>query len=194
MNELVNALQTIVDQTQHNMYLIFVLLGIMLAVLILTKLTGTMLYRFGIFPRKPYGLLGILFSPFIHADFNHFFFNAIPFFVLSDFILVAGTPLYFKVSAYITFLSGLLTWCFARPGVHIGASGVITGYWAFLMLNVYSDGGVIPIMLGVVSVYYFAGIFFGIFPTQKGVSWEGHLFGLLAGLLTNYGLHLGLLT
>lgn len=193
MNEFVNAIQTIVTQTQDNLYLIFLILGIMLGVLILKTLTGHFIYRFGIIPRDPRTLMGIICSPFIHANFNHYFFNAIAFFVLSDFLLISGPDFYFKISTYILLLSGILTWCFARPGVHIGASGVITGYWSFLVLNAYAEGGIIPIILGFVSLYYFAGIFFGIFPGKKGTSWEGHLFGLIAGILTNYGLHLNLL-
>lgn len=193
MSEFVDAIQTIVEQTQGNMYLIFILLGIMLGVLILKMLTGNLIYRFGIIPRHPATLIGIVCAPFIHANFNHFFFNAVAFFVLSDFLLISGPDLYFKVSAYIMFFSGLLTWGCARPGVHIGASGIITGYWSFLILNAYAQGGIISIILGLVSLYYFSGIFFGIFPGEKGTSWEGHLFGLIAGIITNYGLHLGLL-
>jgi membrane associated rhomboid family serine protease len=69
----------------------------------------------------------------------------------------------------------------------VGASGVITGYWGFLVANIYKQGTVTAIILGIVCVYYFAGIFLSIFPGEKGVSWQGHLFGLLSGFLASYG-------
>ena len=83
-------------------------------------------------------------------------------------------------------MSGILVWCFAKPGIHIGASGLITGYWALLVSDIYQQGTLTAIILGCVSLYYFAGIFLGVFPGKKGVSWEGHLFGLLAGLTVGY--------
>lgn len=132
------------------------------------------------------GLPGIFFAPFLHANFNHLFFNTIPLLVLSDFLLIHGLPYFMIVTLAITVLSGLLIWCFAKPGLHVGASAVITGYWALLLMNSYQQANVTSIMLGIVSVYYFLGIFYGVFPGKKGVSWEGHLFGLVAGLATGY--------
>lgn len=88
----------------------------------------------------------------------------------------------------ITLISGFLIWCFAKPGLHIGASAVITGYWSLLVSNIAEQGGLTAIILGVISLYYFAGIFLGVFPGKKGVSWEGHLFGLIAGILVSFWL------
>ncbi len=140
----------------------------------------------GIQPRHLAGLPGIIFSPFLHLNVNHLFFNCIPLIVLSNFILINGLYYYLTVTVIITLLTGIGVWCFAKPGLHVGASGVITGYWGFLVLNLYQTGTLTTIILGLLSVYYFAGIFFGIFPGKKGVSWESHFFGLLAGLATSY--------
>ena len=90
------------------------------------------------------------------------------------------------VTALITVLSGFAIWCFAKNGLHIGASGLITGYWGFLVVNIYQNTTITTVILGLLSLYYFAGIFLGIFPQQKGVSWQGHLYGLLAGIATSY--------
>ncbi len=193
MNDLIQAIFTIVNQTKQNMSILFILLGIMWGVFLITQLTGKRLLFFGVIPRRLIGLPGIALSPFLHANTNHIFFNSIPFFILSDFVLIQGLDVYLNVSLYITLTSGLLVWLFARPAIHVGASGLITGYWSYLMLDAYTQGGALTILLAIVCVYYFAGIFFGIFPQQRGVSWEGHLFGLIAGILVNYGLVLGIL-
>ncbi len=170
------------------MDLLLMLLGIIWGVYILTLLTGKRLLLLGIYPRKIWGLPGVIFSPFLHIDFNHLFFNSIPFFCLSAFVLVDGLDVYINVTIYISLMSGLLIWLFGRSALHIGASSLITGYWSFLMLNAYIQGGALTIFLAIICAYYFAGIFLGIFPSEKGVSWEGHLFGLIAGVLVNYGL------
>lgn len=106
--------------------------------------------------------------------------------VLSNFILVNGLPYFLWVTLFITIISGVLIWCFAKFGNHVGASAVITGYWGLLVSDILQQGTVTAVILGILSLYYFAGIFFGIFPGKKGVSWEGHLFGLVAGFATSY--------
>lgn len=106
--------------------------------------------------------------------------------VLSAFILINGIQYYLVITLLITVLSGVAIWCFAKNGVHVGASALITGYWGLLVSNVYQHITPITLILAALSVYYFAGIFFGIFPREKGVSWQGHLFGLLAGIATSY--------
>lgn len=148
-------------------------------------LGGRLLYL-GIIPRHLLGLPGIVFSPFLHADFNHLFFNLLPLLVLSDFVLIQGVETYFYVTSMITLLSGFLIWCFGHRGIHVGASALITGYWGWLIMNIYTQGSLLAVILGAVSLYYFAAIFFGIFPSEKGVSWEGHLFGLISGVLVSF--------
>jgi membrane associated rhomboid family serine protease len=183
MNDFINDITAIVSQTQSNLPYLFFALGIMWGMYLLTKLLGNRLYILGILPRHPLGLIGIFFAPFLHGDFNHLFFNSVPFFILSAFLMISGLSFYLTVSLYLIILSGLLTWTFGRKAIHIGASAVITGYWSFLVMNAYEQGGFIATSLAIICVYYFAGIFFGIFPSKKGVSWEGHLFGLLAGII-----------
>lgn len=180
------AILTIVEQTQSHMHFMFMVLGLMWAALALIYLTGGLLLILGITPRQAAGLPGIVCAPLLHVGVNHLFFNSIPFLVLSDFLLIAGIDAYATVTVYITLISGILIWLLARPGNHVGASALITGYWSFLVINIYTQGGIMAYILGIVSVYYFAGIFFGIFPSRQGVSWEGHLFGLVAGVITNY--------
>ena len=187
MLEAINAsLDLIISQTQGNEKNLGIILAIPWGVYFINLLLGKRLLLLGIIPRRIYGLPGILFAPLLHADFNHIFFNSIPLLVLSDFLLIHGLHYYLIVTGFITVVSGFLIWCFAKPGIHIGASALITGYWALLVSDIYNQGSITALMLGGISLYYFAGIFFGIFPSQKGVSWEGHLFGLLAGLALGF--------
>lgn len=186
IDELTNSLALITTQTQNNLQTLGIILLIPWVIFFITALISNKPLLLGIIPRRIYGMAGILFAPLLHANFNHVFFNSIPLLVLSNFILINGLHYYLVVTLMITVLSGLAIWCFAKPGLHIGASGLITGYWAFLVSNIYQTGSLTTIILGIISIYYFAGIFFGIFPSKKGVSWEGHLFGLVAGFATSY--------
>lgn len=187
LNELNTSLNIIILSTQINAPYLEIILLILFGTFLITRLMPGLLLL-GIYPRKLWGLPGIFFAPFLHANFNHLFFNSIPLIVLSNFILMNGLHFFLVVSLDITVMSGFLIWCFAKPGIHLGASGVITGYWSFLVYNIYQQGTLTAILLGAICIYYFAGIFLGIFPREKGVSWEGHLFGLLAGIATNYTL------
>lgn len=178
------SLTLIMLQTQANYLNLLIILAVVWGAFILTRLIPNLLIL-GIIPRNAFGLLGLLFAPLLHGNFNHLFFNSIPLVVLSNFLLMNGITYYLQVTLEITVLSGFLVWCFGKPGLHIGASAVITGYWGLLVCEMYQQGSLISIILGIVCIYYFAGIFLGIFPSKKGVSWEGHLFGLIAGIVVS---------
>jgi membrane associated rhomboid family serine protease len=186
INELTASFNQIIHATQQNASVLMWIIAIMFGFFFLNALTQGGLFSLGIVPRSKRGLLGIIFAPFLHANFNHLFFNCIPLVVLSDFVLIEGLDVFLNVSFYIILLSGFLTWLFARHANHIGASGVITGYWGYLVINVYLHESILGLVLGIICVYYFAGIFLGIFPQQRGVSWEGHLFGLISGVAVNF--------
>ncbi len=184
--DLYNTILHMVDQTKASMPALSIILGVMWGTFVLTLLSGYRLLYLGIHPRTLFGLVGIIFSPFLHAGFNHIFFNSIPLIILSDFLLISGLDYYLNVSLYIILGSGILVWLIGRPLIHVGASSLITGYWSFLVINAYHQGGAQAIILAGVSVYYFASIFLGIFPSDKGVSWEGHLSGFISGIALNY--------
>lgn len=186
IEELTASINLIVEQTKYNSNTLAVILLIPWLVFFITHFINQHFLLLGIIPRRLVGLPGILFAPLLHADFNHLFFNSIPLVVLSNFLLVNGLHYYLEVTLMITIMSGVAIWCLGKPGLHIGASALITGYWGLLVCDIYQSGTLTSIILGLISVYYFAGIFLGVFPSQKGVSWEGHLFGLLAGIATSY--------
>lgn len=184
LNELNSSLDLIIQQTLANRQILAIVIGIPWLVYLIDVLMKHRLLALGIIPRKLCGLPGIFFAPFLHGDFNHLFFNTLPLLVLSDFILIQGLNYFLTVTILIGLISGFLIWLLGKPGIHIGASAIITGYWSFLVSSIYQEATPIAIILGLLSLYYFAGIFFGIFPTRKGVSWEGHLLGLFAGIVT----------
>lgn len=183
LDQLVDSFNLIASQTKTNIRFLSKILLLLWGVYGLNRLLGDRLLYLGILPRHLLGLPGIIFSPLLHADFNHLFFNCIPLIVLANFILLQGIPFFLHVTALIIVISGLLTWCFAVHGLHVGASGVITGYWGYLVANAYHQSTITTVILAMVCVFYFAGILFSIFPGDKNVSWQGHLFGLIAGLV-----------
>ncbi len=142
------------------------------------------LNRFGIYPRRFGGLLGIILAPLLHHNFNHLFFNSIPLFVLGLVILAQGLSIFYYVTSIITVLGGGLVWLCARRARHIGASGIVSGYFGYLVADMYFHPTPLSILLGIMMVYYFGGIFLGIFPQDKTVSWESHLFGFVSGILS----------
>ena len=141
---------------------------------------------FGIYPRSLRGLPGIFFSPFLHADFNHLFFNTIPLLALANFVLMQGLPTFIHVTFYIVVISGALVWLIGRRGIHIGASSLIMGFWSYLLDFAYFHQTSFTLIIAIITIYYFGGLILGLFPTQEKVSWEGHLTGFLGGLVAAY--------
>lgn len=182
ISQLQQSLGQIVSQTQSHLSLLLYVTAIFWVVFIINQALNNRLFLLGIFPRKLHGLPGIFFAPFLHVDFNHLFFNTIPFVVLANFIMIQGIPLFYNISIFIIIVSGIITWIIGKRGIHIGASGLITGYWAYLLADGYQNPSITTVIVALIVVYYFAGIFFGLFPMKKGVSWEGHVAGAIAGI------------
>ena len=149
----------------------------------------------GVYPRSFSGLRGILFAPLIHADFKHLINNSIPFFVLSSLILYFYPRVAKKSFIRIYLLTGVMVWgignfffCGLEYGhrcnsYHIGASGVVYGLAAFVMGTGIFRKNVKSIVLALIVLFYYSGMFMGILPREEGVSWESHLYGGIIGLL-----------
>ncbi len=138
----------------------------------------------GIRPRSLSGLWGIAFAPFLHGGFGHLMANTIPFATLGWLVMLRGVRELVVVTAIVALLGGLGVWAFARPGtIHIGASILIFGYLGFLLFRGYFERSFVSILIAVVVGLFYGGALWGILPGQRGVSWEGHLFGFLAGAL-----------
>ena len=137
----------------------------------------------GILPRQAIGLRGIIFAPFLHGSFAHLATNTIPFLVLGWLVMAQSMADFAIVSIICMLIGGLGTWAFGSHGLHIGASGVIFGYLGFLLARCYFDrrlsSGILALLVG--STY--GTVSWGVLPSAPGISWEGHLFGFLAGIL-----------
>lgn len=142
------------------------------------------LNQYGILPRNLIGLRGILLAPFLHNGLGHLIGNTIPFVILGWLIMLREVTDFLAVSIISALVSGFGTWLFGTRGIHIGASGVIFGYLGYLLARGYFErsGTAIAMSLFVGALY--GSLLWGVLPFQYGISWEGHLFGLLGGILS----------
>ncbi len=138
---------------------------------------------YGLFPRTISGLKGIVLMPFIHGDFKHLISNSLPLIVLGLCTAYFYPTLYKKVAVWIIIAGGFWLWLGGRPSYHVGASGLVYGLSSFLFFSglFRKYGRLMAISLLIVFLY--GGMIWGIFPLFKDISWEGHLFGGIAGAL-----------
>jgi membrane associated rhomboid family serine protease len=142
--------------------------------------------RLGIAPRRTIGLTGILFAPLLHDSFAHLLANTGPFLVLAFLVLARQGRRIVAVSAVIALISGLGTWLIGPPHtVHIGASGLVFGYFAFLVVSAYYERSLTAVILAVFVIALYWGLLGGVLPAA-GISWQGHFFGLVGGGVAAY--------
>jgi membrane associated rhomboid family serine protease len=148
-------------------------------------LLGNRLNLLGIRPRTQIGLRGILFAPLLHGSWSHLSANTIPLAVLGGLVIVQGMDEFAIATTVIWLISGLGAWLLgASNSLHIGASGLIFGYFGFLLSRSYFEQNTISaaIAIGVALVY--GPLIWGVLPSRRGVSWQGHLFGFIGGVVT----------
>ncbi|MGK0308172.1 MAG: membrane associated rhomboid family serine protease [Urechidicola sp.] len=140
--------------------------------------------KFGIVPRTTHGLIGVFTAPFLHGGIRHLLSNTVPLITLLILLNTIYPTKTVAVFLFITIASGLLVWIFGRNANHIGASGLIYGLVAFLIVNGILEKKYIPIFISIAVGAIYGSLIWGIFPSIKSyISWEGHLFGAVAGTL-----------
>ncbi len=149
---------------------------------------GRALDAFGIRPLDPWGLVGIPLSPLLHNGFGHLGANTVPFAVLGGLVLFGPHGDFLRASLTIILIGGLGVWVVGDlfgPGntVHIGASGLIFGYFGFLLARGFYARTFKAALIAVGVAVIYGGLVFGVLPGQDGVSWQAHLCGFLAGIL-----------
>ncbi|MCF8569369.1 rhomboid family intramembrane serine protease [Gordonia sp. HY002] len=136
----------------------------------------------GIEPRTWSGLLGVIWAPFLHADFAHLISNLLPGLVLGFFVLLSGRAL--VVTGVVWVVSGVGVWLTApSASITVGASGIVFGWLTFLIVRGLFNRDVWQVLGGVVIAVIYGGILWGVLPGTSGVSWQGHLFGAVGGVL-----------
>ncbi|WP_229075682.1 rhomboid family intramembrane serine protease [Actinoplanes sp. DH11] len=145
---------------------------------------GTLDVAGGIIPRRIDGLDGVLFSPFLHADWAHLYGNAVPLILLGTFVLAGGVRRFVWSTVVIMAVSGLGVWFIGDPqSVVVGASGVIFGYLGMLLIRGLVERSWWNIAVGAfIGLLYWYQLY-GILPTDARVSWQGHLLGLVGGVI-----------
>jgi membrane associated rhomboid family serine protease len=136
----------------------------------------------GILPRNLSGLIGIPLAPFIHAGFWHAVSNTIPLIILGGLTITAGSKRFWTLTVGIALLSGIFVWLFARDAYHVGASGLVFGYFGALLARAAIERTILSIIIAFVSITMYGGLLWGVLPIWGHYSFEGHLFGLLAGI------------
>ena len=143
----------------------------------------------GIQPRTLASLPAIFVAPLLHDGFGHLLANTIPLLILGWLVMVRRTEDFFWASAIALLASGLGIWLIGGANsIHIGISGVIFGLLGFLLARGYYERSAVAIALAVVAFLFYGGMLWGVLPVQTGVSWQGHLFGFLGGVLAGYWL------
>jgi len=139
--------------------------------------------KHGIYPGTLKGLQGVIFSPFIHGGIKHLYSNTIPLFVLSTALFYFYRPIAWKVIIYGILLSGFLTWCIGRPSYHIGASGLIYVLVSFTFFKGIFAKHFRLIALSLLVIFLYGSMIWYTLPIEEGISWEGHMSGMITGLL-----------
>ena len=139
--------------------------------------------QFGVYPRTFLGLRGLVFAPFLHGNYYHVAANTVPFLVLGWLIMLRNTKDFWSVSVVSALVSGLGTWLFGRSAYHIGASGMIFGYFGYLLFRGYFERSITAIAISLIVIFAYGSMIYGVLPTQPWISWEGHLFGFIGGAI-----------
>ena len=166
----------------HSFGLIVASLAILWAIEIIdTVLLGDRLQRNGVGPRRIDGLDGILWHSWLHSTFGHLLSNTVPFVALGYLVSLRGRSYWIAVSVGSWLIGGGLTWLLAGGSNHIGASGVVFGYFGALLGGAFFDRRPAVLAPALITLLLYSSLLAGIVP-QDDISWEGHLFGLLAGV------------
>ncbi|MCU0675838.1 MAG: rhomboid family intramembrane serine protease [Myxococcota bacterium] len=166
-------------------------IGAMLLVLwaieVVNALVGHRLNAWGILPRRVEGLPGVVLAPLLHASFAHLTANTIS-------LALFGTMIAMRSRAELAFVTiggalvaGIGTWLFGSLfgplGMHVGASGVVFAYFGYLLAIGIFERRLGSVIVSVLMLLVFGGMLYGVLPGQRGISWEGHLFGFLGGVI-----------
>ena len=163
-----------------------VFIGILWTVFIVDEVFGLGLSRFGLRPGSTAGLVGVITAPLLHANFPHILYNTLPMFIALTATLYLYPNASLRVIPMIWVGSGLLAWFFARPNLHIGASGLIYGLLAFVFISGILRRDMRSIAVSLLVGFLYGSMVWGVLPGRPQMSWEMHLTGAIVGLVTAF--------
>lgn len=147
-------------------------------------LFGGQLVFFGVHPLDVSSIWHVFTSPLLHANFEHLLSNTVPGAVFSFLIGMSRARVWWEVTAFVVLIGGAGTWLLGGVGTnHIGASGLVYGWLAYLLVRGLFNRSIMQIMLGVGLGLAYSGLVWGVLPGVPGVSWQAHLFGALGGVM-----------
>ncbi|RYD71904.1 MAG: rhomboid family intramembrane serine protease [Verrucomicrobiaceae bacterium] len=161
-----------------------ILLLAMYVIHLLSVATGGWALQFGIVPRTLEGVRGIVFSPFLHGSWSHLIANTAPLAVMLTLLAISRRQSLWTITVTIWLLTGVAVWLVGRPGsVQVGASGIIFGLAAFLVATAWLTRHLGSALIALVVIFLYGSIIWGVLPGKRGVSWEGHLCGMISGIV-----------
>ena len=172
------------ERARKGLLTVGVFAALLWAIHLVNVLTGARLIGWlGIDPREVAGLDGVLFAPLLHAGMGHLLSNTLPLLVLGFLTFLEGTRRFAVAVAASWLGSGIGVWIFGG-GLTVGASGVVFGLFAYLMVRGFYNRSLRQILLALVVFLMYGSILWGILPSAgSNVSWQAHLFGALGGVL-----------
>jgi membrane associated rhomboid family serine protease len=174
---------------QEGIRLLLAIVALMWVVEVINSLDANRLDRDGIWPRNVGHLWGILTAPFLHASFGHLLSNTVPLLFMGVIIALRGAARVGAVTLIVIVIGGLGTWLTAPSGtVTIGASGLVFGYAAYLLARGFFDRSLRQLLIGAVVLVLWGGVLLVSFLPEPGVSWQGHLFGAVGGVVAAWWL------
>ncbi len=158
-------------------------LAICWSLFIMDEYLGYNVTQYGLFPREWSGLIGIFTMHFLHGSLSHIWHNTLAFLVLNSFLFYFYRSISIKTFFTIFLGSGILLWLIGRPSIHIGASMILYGEFAFLFFSGLIRRNPIMMRVALVVAMYYGSLVWYLFPIDPKISWEGHMAGFAAGII-----------
>jgi membrane associated rhomboid family serine protease len=172
------------DDRVAGLKVVGVMLFLMWAIEVIDTIDSHRLDQYGIQPRDGDGLAGIVAAPFLHVSFGHLIANSVPFAIMGAAIALGGAARVLLVTIIVGLVSGLGTWLIAPDNtVHLGASGVVFGYATYLISRGVFSRNLLQLVVGVAVVGVWGTVLLGGVQPEEGISWQGHLFGAVGGVV-----------
>lgn len=175
------------SEFRRHLTVLTVFLAFLWLVHLVNVATGDRLRAFGIEPRTTHGLVGILFAPFLHNDVSHLFSNTIGVLTLGWLVMIRETWHFPIVALFSLVIGGFVTWTIGGSGVHAGASGIVYGFFGYLLLSGWFSRSFGWILFSLATFACFGGLLYGMTPAAgEHISISGHVGGFLGGVVAAY--------